>query len=82
MRLALLTHDVFDTFRKSGVLTVSEYAVIPACLDSKMIKVNVILKDVVVFAHLEVVQGIFSIHSRINGAKLGAESADELRPVV
>ena len=76
-RLTLLTHNVLDMFGQPGVVMVTEDAVIPAGLDSKVIEVDVVLDDMLVFMLLEVINAIFCISCGINGAELNTEGPDE-----
>ena len=76
-RLTLLTHNVLDTFSQPGVVTVTEDAVIPAGLDSKVIEVDIVLDDMLVFVHLEVINAVFCISCGIDGAELNMEGLDE-----
>ena len=76
-RLILLTHNVLDMFSQPGVVMVMEDAVVPAGLDSKAIEVDIVLDNMLVFAHLEVINAIFCISCGIDGAKLNMEGLDE-----
>ena len=79
---ALLAHDIFDLFHQTRVVLVSEDTVIPACLNHKMVELNIVLDDMLIILHLQVVNPVFSIGGRINQTKLGTESSDEGRPIV
>jgi hypothetical protein len=68
--LPLLAHDVFDAFSESRVVTVMEYAIIPASTDREPIELYVVLDYVLVVVRLEVVNAIFCVSIGIDRAKL------------
>ena len=74
---AMLTHNVLDAFGEPRIIAVAEETVIPTGVDGKMVEFNVILDNVLVVLHFEVVDSIFCIHGRINGAKLDVEGSGE-----
>jgi hypothetical protein len=74
-------HNVFDVFCENGVIAVTENTVVPAGVDSKTVELDVVLDNVLTVLHLQVVDAIFSISGRVDGAELGAESADECGPI-
>ena len=81
-RLPLLTHNVFDAFSKSGIVVVLEDTFIPAGVDSEMVEFNVILYNMLVIVHLEVIDSIFDVSSGVYGTKLSAESLDKIGPII
>ena len=78
---AVLTHNVLDAFGKPGIIVVAEDTVIPTGVDGKMVEFDVILDNVLVVLHFEVVDSVFHIGGRINGAKLDTEGSEEGRPI-
>ena len=81
-RLPLLTHNVFDAFSKSGIVAVPEDTFIPASADSETVEFNVILYNMLIIMHFEVINSIFSIGGGIYGTKLSAESLDKIGPII
>ena len=81
-RLPLLTHNVFNAFGESGIVVVPEDTFIPAGADSKTVEFNVILYNILVIVHLEVIDSIFSISSGVYRTKLIAESLDKVGPII
>ena len=79
---ALLAHDIFDSFRQTGVVSVSEDTVVPAGLNCETVELNIVLDDMLIILHLQVVNPIFSISGWIDQTKLGTESSDEGGPIV
>ena len=79
---AVLTHNVLDAFGEPGIIAVAEDTVIPTGVDGKMVEFDVILDNVLVVLHFEVVNSVFHIGSRINGAELDVEGSEEGRPIV
>ena len=77
-----MTHDVLDTFSKSRIVMVLENVIIPTCLNRQPIKVNIVLENALIISHLQVVNRVFGIRSRVNRTKLGAECTDECKPIV
>ena len=60
-RLPLLTHNVFDAFGKSRIVAVLEDTFIPAGADSEMVEFNIILYNMLVIVHLEVINSVFGV---------------------
>ena len=77
-----MTHDVLDMFSKSGIVTVPENIIVQTCLNGQPVKVNIVLENALIILHLQVVNRVFSIRSRVNRTELGAECTDECRPIV
>ena len=50
-RFTLLSYNILDSFRKTGVVTVSEYTVVPTSSNSKTVKIDIVFDDSLVFAH-------------------------------
>ena len=59
-----------------------EDTIIPAGLNRKMVELNIVLDNMLIILHLQVVNPIFGISGQINWTKLGMESSDEGRPIV
>ena len=81
-QLALLSHNIFDLFSEAGLITVMEDGVIPAGLDSKTVELDIVLHDVLIVLHLEIVNSVFRVGSGIDGAKLGMEGTNEGGPII
>ena len=81
-RLPLLTHNVFNAFGKSGIVAVLEDTFIPAGADSKMVEFDVILYNMLIIMHVEVINSIFGIGSGVYRTKLSAESLDKIGPII
>ena len=79
---AMLTHNILDAFGEPGIIAVAEDTIIPTGVDSKTVELDVILNNVLVVLHFEVVNSVFCISSRINGAELDMEGSEEGRPIV
>ena len=79
---AVLTHNVLDAFSKPGIIAVAEDTVIPTGADGKTVELDIILDNVLVVLHFEVVDSVFHIGGRINGAELDAEGSEEGGPIV
>ena len=78
----MLTHNVFNVFGKSGIVVVLEDTFIPAGVDSEMVEFNIILYNMLVIMHFEVIDSVLSIGSGIYGTKLSAESLDKIGPII
>ena len=81
-RLPLLTHNVFNAFGKSRIVAVPEDTFIPAGADSEMVEFNIILYNMLVIVHFEVINSIFSVGSGVYGTKLSVESLDKIGPII
>ena len=81
-RLPLLTHNVFNAFGESGIVAVPEDTFIPASADSETVEFNVILYNMLVIVHLEVINSVFGIGGGVYGTKLSAESLDKIGPII
>ena len=81
-RLPLLTHNVFDAFSESGIVAVLEDTFIPAGADSKTVEFDVILYNMLIIVHFEVINSVFSIGGGVYGTKLSAESLDKIGPII
>ena len=81
-RLALLAHNVFDSFCQSGIITVTEDGIVPASTDHKTGEFDIVLHNALIILHLETVNSIFCVGSGVDGAKLSTEGTDEVGPVV
>ena len=60
-RLPLLIHNVFNAFSESGIVAVLEDTFIPAGADSEMVEFNIILYNMLVIVHLEVINSVFGV---------------------
>ena len=78
----LLAHNVLNAFRQSGVITVTEDTFIPAGLDRETVEFDIVLDNMLVILHTEVIDSVFGVSGRINGAELGAEGTDEGGPII
>ena len=78
----MLTHNVFDAFSESGIVAVPEDTFIPAGADSEMVEFDVILYNMLVIMHLEVIDSIFGVSGGVYGTKLSAESLDKIGPII
>ena len=58
-RLALLAHNVFDLFRQSRIVMVMEDGIVPASTDRKTVEFDIVLHDVLIILHLEIVNSIY-----------------------
>ena len=81
-RLPLLTHNVFNAFGKSGIVVVPEDTFIPASADSEMVEFDVILYNMLVIVHLEVIDSVFSIGGEVYRTELSAEGLDKFGPII
>ena len=80
--LALLAHNIFDSFCQSGIITVMEDGIIPASTDCKTVEFNIVLHDALIILHLEIVYSVFRVSGGVNGTKLSSEDTDKGGPVV
>ena len=64
-RFSLLAHDVFDSFRKTRVIMVLENCIVPIGADKEAVELDVVLDEVLVALHFQVVKSAFSIASWI-----------------
>ena len=76
LRFSLLAHDILDVLHQAGIVTVTEDGLVPTGTDSETGKFDVVLDDVLIFLHLQVVNAIFCIGRGIDGAELSKESTD------
>ena len=81
-RLALLAHNVFDSFHQSGIVMVTEDGIIPAGTDHKTVEFDIVLHDALIILHLEIVNSVFCVGGRVNGTKLSPEGMDKGGPIV
>ena len=81
-RLPLLTHNVFDAFGESGIVAVPEDTFIPASADSETVEFDVILYNMLIIVHFEVIDSIFSVGGGVYGTELSAESLDKIGPII
>ena len=80
--LALLAHNVFDSFCQSGIVMVTEDRIIPAGMDRKTVEFDVVLHDALIILHLEIVNSVFHISGGVDGTKLSLEGMDKGGPIV
>ena len=78
----LLTHNVFNAFSKSRIVAVLEDTFIPASADSKTVKFDVILYNMLIIVHFEVIDSIFSVSGGVYGTELSVESLDKIGPII
>jgi len=65
-RFDLLTHNVFDAFGQTRIVTMTEYSAVPTGANSESIEFNIVFDDPLIFAHLQIVDRVFGVASRIN----------------
>ena len=80
--LPLLTHNVFNAFSESRIVVVLEDTFIPAGVDSEMVEFDIILYNMLVIVHFEVIDSVFGIGGGVYGTKLSAESLDKIGPII
>ena len=80
-RLPLLTHNVFYAFGESGIVVVLEDTFIPAGADSETVEFNIILYNMLVIMHFEVIDSVFGVGGGVYRTELGAESLDKIGPI-
>ena len=68
-RFPLLAHDVLDALRKSGIILVTEHGFVPTSADSEAVEFDVILDNVLVVLHFEIIDSVFGISSGVNGGQ-------------
>ena len=81
-QLALLAHNVFDSFCQSGIVTVTEDGIIPPGTDCKTVEFNIVLHDALIILHLEIVNSVFHVGGGVDGTKLSPEGTDKGGPIV
>ena len=75
-------HDVLYALGKTRIISVTEHGVVPACLNSKTVELDIIFEDTVVSRHFQIFKLIFSISGWVNQSKIGLESLDKFGPVM
>ena len=78
----MLTHNVFNAFGKSGIVAVLEDTFIPAGADSKTVEFNVILYNMLIIVHFEVINSVFGIGGGVYGTELSVESLNKIGPII
>ena len=73
---------VFDAFSKSRIVAVPEDTFIPAGVDSEMVEFDVILYNMLIIVHFEVIDSIFGVGGGVYGTELSAESLDKIGPII
>ena len=81
-RLPLLTYNVFNAFGKSGIVAVPEDTFIPAGADSEMVEFEVILYNMLVIMHLEVINSVFGVSGGVYGTEVSMESLDKVGSII
>ena len=81
-RLPLLTHNVFNAFSKSRIVVVPEDTFIPASADSETVEFDVILYNMLIIVHFEVIDSVFGVSGGVYGTKLSVESLDKVGPII
>ena len=81
-RLPLLTHNVFNAVSESRIIAVLEDAFIPASGDSEMVEFDIILYNMLVIVHLEVINSVFGISGGVYRTELSVESLDRIGPII
>ena len=59
-----------------------EDAIVPPSADREAVEFDIVLDDVLVVLHLQIIDTVFSIGSGVYGAELGVEIPDKCRPVI
>ena len=77
-----MTHDILDPFGETRLVAVTKDLVVPMHMYRELVELNIILDNLLVVLHLQVIDCVFGIGGRVYGAKLGSEGADEGGPVV
>ena len=80
--LPFLTHNVFNAFSESRIVVVPEDTFIPASADSKMVEFDVILYNMLIIVHFEVINSVFGIGGGVYRTELSAESLDKIGPII
>ena len=69
-------------FSESRIVVVPEDTFIPASADSETVEFDIILYNMLVIMHLEVIDSVFGISSGVYGTELSVESLDKIiKPV-
>ena len=76
----LLAHNVLDALLQSGIVTVTEDRLVPTGTDSETGELDVVLDNVLIFLHLQVVNAIFRVSRGIDGARLIIDSVRRSGP--
>ena len=77
-----MTHDILDPFGETRVVAVTKDPVIPMGAYRELVELDIVLDNLLVVLHFQVVDCIFGIGGRVYGAKLGSKGADKGGPVV
>ena len=64
-------------FSESGIVAVPEDTFIPASADSEMVEFDIILYNMLIIMHFEVINSIFGVGGGVYGTELSAESLDK-----
>ena len=56
---------------------VTEDTIVPTCTDCEAVELNVVLQDVLIVLHLQVVDSVFGVSGGIYGSKLSMEGVDK-----
>ena len=78
----MLTHNVFNAFGESGIVAVPEDTFIPAGADSETVQFNIILYNMLVIMHFEVINSVFSVGGGVYRTELSVESLDKIGPII
>ena len=69
-------------FSESGIVAVPEDTFIPASADSEMVEFDIILYNMLIIMHFEVINSIFGVSGGVYGTKLSAESLDKIGLII
>ena len=81
-RLPFLTHNVFNAFSESGIVAVPEDTFIPASVDSKTVEFDVILYNMLIIMHFEVIDSVFGVSGGVYRTELSAESLEKIGSII
>ena len=78
----MLSHNILDSFGETGIVAVTKGGFVPARSDGGTVEFNIVFDDVLIILHLQVVDAVFSVASRVDWAKLSTKGTDECIPIV
>ena len=73
-----MTHDILDPFGETRVVAVTKDLVIPMGAYCELVELDIVLDNLLVVLHFQVIDHVFGIGGRVYGAKLGSEGVDEV----
>ena len=69
-------------FSESGIVAVPEDTFIPASADSETVEFDIILHNMLVIVHFEIINSVIGIGGGVYRTKLSAESLDKIGPII